>query len=104
MRRYVLGRYVRVRGQWPDWVKKICSLLWNSRAPVNFRASGINSRHVESRAVSLAFVCLVDFYLILTTVKSMHAGFFFTRSNYSPERCNHILTRTYLCPTRKYPL
>lgn len=52
---------------------------WNSRVPVNFRASGINSRDVESGAVSLAFVCLVDFYLILTTVKGMHIEFFFLR-------------------------
>lgn len=44
---------------------------WNSRVPVNFRASGINSQDVESGAVSLAFVCLVDFYLLLTTVQGI---------------------------------
>lgn len=72
MHRYVLG--VITRGQWPDWVKKYAA-CWNSRVPVNFRASDINSRDVESGAVSLAFVCLIDFYLILTTVKEIAQKF-----------------------------
>lgn len=65
---------------------------WNSRVPVNFRASRINSRDVESGAVSLAFVCLVDFYLILTTWKECMR--FFARLNYFSEICHHILILT----------
>jgi len=45
------------------------------RVPVNFHASDINSRDVESGAVSLAFVCLIDFYLILTRERNAR-GFF----------------------------
>lgn len=90
MRRCVLG--VIARGQWPDWLKKYAA-CWNSRVPVNFRVSGINSRDVESGAVSLAFVCLVDFYLILITVKR-NACNFFARLNYFAEICHRILIIT----------
>lgn len=69
--------------------------------PVNFRASGINSRDVESGAVSLAFVCLIDFYLILTTVKEMRAVLF-ARLNHCEEICRHILIVT--CPEKIFSL
>ena len=86
MHRYVLG--VITRGQWSDWVKKYAA-CWNSRVSVNFRASDINSRDVESGAVSLAFVCLIDFYLILTAVKEMHT-FFFVRLNHCAKICHYF--------------
>lgn len=72
---------------------------WNSRVPVNFRVSGINSRDVESGAVSLAFVCLVDFYLILITVKCVQffcAIKLFRRNLSSYSDCNvHVLCLSF---------